>query len=203
VAGPTVVALDIGDPPSAWAGLGFTVAPDGVCRVGAVELRLGADGRGIVGWALGGDGIDGDVDGIRTRWAAPPSGPPGVHPNTALAVDHVVVRSADPRASFAALEAVGMTLRREHVAGSGAGAVVQGFFRHGEAIVEVVGPPRPTAAAPSRLWGLTITVADLDECVRRLGPAAGDAHEAVQAGRRIAAVRRAAGLGAALAFMSP
>lgn len=201
--GPTVVALDLADRPNSWAALGFTVAPAGLCRVGAVELRLGAPGKGIVGWTLSGEYGGEEVDGIPTRWASPASGPAPEHPNTAVSVDHVVLRSADPPASFAALERAGMVLRRERVAGDGDGAIRQGFFRHGEAIVEVVGPRQPAQPGPSRLWGLTLTVADLDECVRRLGEHVGPAHDALQPGRRIAALRREAGLGAALAFMSP
>jgi hypothetical protein len=53
------------------------------------------------------------------------------------------------------------------------------------------------------LWGLVVVVADLDACARDLGPLLGDARPAVQPGRRIATVRREAGLPVALALMTP
>ncbi len=48
-----------------------------------------------------------------------------------------------------------------------------------------------------------MVVADLDACVRELGPLLGAPHDAVQPGRRIATVRREAGMPTALAFMTP
>jgi hypothetical protein len=207
VPGPTVAALRIGGSIDPWRSAGFTVAADGRSRVGAVELRIGGPGQGLLGWTLTGEG-DGDLDGIPTERTAhggggafaPDQSPP--HPNTALSVDHVVVRSSYPQATFAALTDAGMLLRGERVTGAADGRLRQGFFRHGEAIVEVVGPEPPLAPAPSALWGLTVTVADLDACAALLGERLGAIRPAVQPGRRIATVARETGLGVPLAVMS-
>ncbi len=204
--GPTVAALRIGGPIGPWRSVGFAVSEDGRCRVGAVELRIGEPGSGLLGWTLTGDG-EGDLDGIPTErtgeaGVAAHAGDAPPHPNTAVSVDHVVLRSADPRATFAALADAGMLLRGERVAGGEDRRMLQGFFRHGEAIIEVVGPDPPLARAPSALWGLTVTVADIDACAALLGERLGAIRPAVQAGRRIATVARESGLGVPLAVMS-
>jgi hypothetical protein len=203
--GPTVVALRIAGPVDPWREAGFAVADDGRCRIGGVELRLGAPGdRGIVGWTLSGDHPDvaADVAGIPTEWSEPLPAGGEAHPNTAASVDHVVVRTPNASATFEALQTAGMVLRRERVAGEGERQIRQGFFRHGEAIVEVVGPEPPLAPGPSSLWGVTVTVADLDACAALLGPRLGAVHDAVQPGWRIATIDRAAGLGVPVAVMS-
>ncbi len=204
--GPTVAALHVAGPVEPWKAVGFSVDEKDVCRVGAVELRLGRPGTGLVGWTLTGTGSR-EVDGIPTEWVPSagerPGGAAAAHPNTALSVDHVVVRSADAPETFAALSAAGMVLRGERVAGGPDGRVRQGFFRHGEAIVEVVGPEPPLAPAPSTLWGLTVTVADIDACAALLGERLGAIRAAVQPARRIATVRPDAGLRVPLAVMSP
>jgi hypothetical protein len=205
--GPTVAALRIGGSIGPWRSVGFAVGEDGRCRVGAVELRIGQPGSGLLGWTLTGEG-EGDVDGIPTERTGDVGSPAPArdappHPNTAVSVDHVVVRSADPRATFAALGEAGMLLRGERVAGAEDRRLLQGFFRHGEAIVEVVGPDPPLAPAPSTLWGLTVTVADIDACAVLLQERLGPIRPAVQGGRRIATVTRQSGLGVPLAVMSP
>ncbi|MCW3041257.1 MAG: hypothetical protein JWM31_3162, partial [Solirubrobacterales bacterium] len=141
------------------------------------------------------------VDGLPTRWTDEPPAAADRHANTAVGVDHVVLRTDDTGRTFAALEATGMTLRRERTAGEGARALRQGFFRHGEAIVEVVGPLVAAGKRPAALWGLTIRVADLDAAVALLGSAAGVVRDAVQPGRRIVTVRAEATAGLPLAFM--
>ena len=202
MAGPTVAAVRIAGPVRPWRDVGFTPTEDGRIALGAVQLQLGGAGQGIVGWVLTGEG-PAAVDGIPTEWVA--SAAPRTataHPNTAVTLDHVVVRTADPGATFAALGAVGMQLRAQRTAEVGGRAVRQGFFRHGEAIVEVVGPEPPGDPAPSRLWGLTVTVADIEACAALLGLRLGAVRDAVQPGRRIATVARDAGLGVPLAVMS-
>jgi hypothetical protein len=69
------------------------------------------------------------------------------------------------------------------------------FLRLGECILEVF---EGTGAAAG-LWGVVVVVPDLDA----LGPLVGEPRDAVQPGRRIATVRREAGLQTALAFMTP
>jgi hypothetical protein len=56
---------------------------------------------------------------------------------------------------------------------------------------------------PARFWGLAFQVRDLDATCQHLGDKVGEPRDAVQPGRRIATLRREAGLGPAVAFMSP
>ncbi|WP_354702200.1 hypothetical protein DSM112329_02554 [Paraconexibacter sp. AEG42_29] len=112
-----------------------------------------------------------------------------------------MVSTPDTERTFAALKAVGMQLRHERTAGTGSRALRQGFFRHGEAIVEVVGPLQGAGAGPATLWGLTVLVGDLDAAVALLGERAGAVRQAVQPGRRIVTVRGEATGGLPLALM--
>lgn len=211
VPGPAVAALDLALDAAGWRALGFTVDEDGGCRIGATVLRLtGPAGAGaplLPGWELrvpagapGGGGLA-VIDGLPTRWTDVPPGPAGAHPNTATSVDHVVVRTPDTGRTFAALQDAGMQLRRERTAGTGSRALRQGFFRHGEAIVEVVGPLQGAGDGPATLWGITVLAADLDAAVALLGDRAGGVRDAVQPGRRIVTVRAEATGGLPLAFM--
>src|SRR3546814_3100403 len=44
--GVTIDEILVGDPREAWEAAGFTVDPDGTCRIGTVKVRLvGRDGR--------------------------------------------------------------------------------------------------------------------------------------------------------------
>ena len=84
----------------------------------------------------------------------------------------------------------------------------QAFFRIGEPILEVVEAPEGTSVArdldgPARLWGLAFRVEDLDRTAATLGNLVGTPRDAVQPGRRIATLRPEAGLGPAIAFMTP
>lgn len=174
---------------------------DGACRVGTVTLQLGASGDGgIAAWALRGV-AGGSLDGLATVASdAPAREPAPAHPNGAIAVDHVVVTTPDLERTLAALEAAGLELRRVRDAGGGAR---QAFYRLGEAVLEVVGPARPAGDAPAAFWGLALAVDDLDAACARIGALAGAPRDAVQPGRRIATIHRAAGLGTALALLSP
>src|SRR5947199_148861 len=88
------------------------------------------------------------------------------------------------------------------------GAPGQAFFRLGEVILEVIQMP-PAAVeraggedAPTRLWGLALN-AHLERALAALAPHVGEAHAAVQQGRRIATLRRSADLAVPVALMSP
>jgi hypothetical protein len=203
VPGPALVALDLAGPPERWVAFGLSVA-DEVAQLGDVTLRFGGEGKGLIAWSLRGTGAA-SLDGIATEWLPNPVVPsaPSEHPLGAVAIDHVVVATPDPPRTFAAFEAAGLVLRREAAAGSAEHPVIQGFFRHGEAIVEVVGPRAPDGTGPARLWGLTLVVADLDAACTRLGDHATPPKDAVQPGRRIASVRRSAGLPVPVALMTP
>jgi hypothetical protein len=194
---PEVESLSIADPPEAWEALGFSVDGSGCCAVGGVRLRLGCTGRGIVGWSLRGVRGD-DLDGLRTRRSSPDAEPPEPveHPLGATAVDHVVALTDDLDRTTAKLRAAGLDFRRTRDAGGG---FRQAFFVVGPCLLELGGP----ADGPPRFWGLTLVVRDLDAAAARLGPLLGDVKPAVQPGRRIATLRREAGLSVPLALMTP
>ena len=192
---PAIEELEIADGAAAWSAAGFDVE-DGVCAVSRVRLRLTGKGavRGIVGWTLG--------NGEPAAVPAPP------HPNGAVALDHVVMLSPRLDRTVAELEQQGFDLRRVREGPTPGGSTRQAFFRAGEPILEVVQAPEGTSVArdpegQARLWGLAFIVEDLDESARRLGELLGTPRDAVQPGRRIATVRPAAGLGPAVAFMTP
>ena len=191
---PSIDALEIADEPTAWSAAGFDVE-GGECRVSRVTLRLSGRGerRGIVGWTLGDE---------------PSAEPAGVHPNGVAQIDHVVMLTPDLDRTVAELEAQGFDLRRTRDAPTPGGSTRQAFFRAGEPILEVVLAPKGSSVArdpsgPARLWGLAFGVDDLERTARSLGDLLGAPRDAVQPGRRIATLRAEAGLGPAIAFMSP
>jgi hypothetical protein len=115
-------------------------------------------------------------------------------------IDHVVVNTPDLARTFAALGEAGLDLRRvrEH-----SETLHQGFFRMGEVILEVIGPPEPAGEEPARFWGLVAAVPDVDELVAGAEPGLfGEPRAAVQQGRRIVTVAREAGLSVPLAFLT-
>lgn len=195
---PELIALRLADAPEAWAGLGFCVR-DSELALGGVRLRLGAPGRGIVGWTLTGIDSAADIDGLPTEALAADPPVQATHPNGAVGLDHVVVTTTAFDRTAAALEAAGIPLRRTITA---PGGNRMGFRRLGPAILEVVESPDSTAAA-ARFWGLVVVVADLDALASRLGDRLGQIRDAVQPGRRIATLRESGGLGQAVAFMTP
>ncbi len=83
------------------------------------------------------------------------------------------------------------------------GGFRQGFRRLGPAILELVEARGEDPGGPARFWGLVVIVPDLDVLKAQLGELLGTPTEAVQAGRRIATVRKSAGLWTRLAFMTP
>jgi hypothetical protein len=182
----------VGEGPERWSRLGFAVQEDGSACVGGLRIATGGDALAVRAAGLELERPDGLV--ITTTGEAPATA--AAHPNGALAVDHVVALTDDLDRTSAALEAAGAPLRRRAEPRPG---TPMAFHRLGELIVEVV----QTGARPSALWGLVVTVGDLDACARLLGPLLGAPREAVQPGRQIATVRPEAGLTAALALITP
>lgn len=212
---PTIDALDVADDAAGWTEAGFTVTDDGTCRIGSVRVRLlgrDDDRRGIVGWSLRDvpDGwTDDTIDGFPTRTTQEPPAAPAEHPNGATHIDHLVLLAPHAGRAVAAIEATGLSVRRrrDHVTAEGQHAR-QVFFRLGEVILEVVSPaeePAPgSEPGPSRAFGLTLTVDDIDSLAERLGSRLGPVRPAVQPGRHIATLRhRDLGLTTAIAFMTP
>jgi catechol 2,3-dioxygenase-like lactoylglutathione lyase family enzyme len=207
-----VVTLDelrVADAPVAWEACGFAVDGE-VCVVGDTRIRFmggEADG-GIVGWTL--RGLESlDLDGLpasRSEQSPPPEAP--AHPNGVTGLDHVVAISSDLDRTVAALTAAGLDLRRIREEPTPAGAPRQAFFRLGSAILEVVQePPEATERAggdrPAFFWGLAFVAPDLEQTVGFLGDRVSEVRDAVQPGRRIATLRRSAGLSVPIALMAP
>jgi len=192
---PTIAELVVGDEPSSWQRLGFAI-DDGRTTIGTTTVVLDGGGGGLRSWALR-DAPATKIDGLETRAADGATREPGAHPNGAVRIDHVVVNTPDLQRTFAALQSAGLDLRRvrEH-----SDTLHQGFFRLGEVILEVV--ENPQAEGPARFWGITLAVADIDRCAELMGEKLGEVHDAVQPGRRIATVRREAGLGVPVALIT-
>lgn len=208
----------LADHPAAWSALGFAVEDDR-CRIGSVELRFVSAGSGepeaadtgaagILAWSLR-DIQTTNLDGLPTTLSERPLDPVApAHPNGVCAIDHIVAISPDLDRSVAALRAAGMDLRRVREEPTPAGAPRQAFFRLGREILEVIQEPAEAIARGGgrerslRFWGLALVVEDLDRTAAQLAPHAGDVRPAVQPGRRIATLRRSAGLAVPLALMS-
>jgi hypothetical protein len=207
---PTIAEITIADDPDRWESLGFSVSA-GARGLGAVRVELTGTGagRGIVSWSLR-DVASTELDGLPTAaYKQPPAGDPPGHPNGIVGIDHVVAMSPHLNRSVSALRAAGLDLRRIREQPTPAGAPRQAFFRLGEVILEVVQEPAQVLAAraegadgPARFWGLALLSDDLQETVARLGEHASEIRPAVQPGRRIATLRRSAGLAVPVALMS-
>jgi hypothetical protein len=202
-----ISTLVVADPPSAWASLGFCVEGDGTV-VGGVSHHLDPSSghRGITQWEVAGIGLDGrDLDGLPTRVVESPSdaAAPVSHRNGVVAIDHLVIATPDHERTVAAFEAAGLQLLRTRRTDTYGAPMVQGFFRLGPVIVEVIGQAGAVSEGPARFFGLALTVTDLDATARYLGSRLHPAKDAVQPGRRIATLDRGAGVRTALAFMSP
>ncbi|HZV74352.1 MAG TPA: hypothetical protein VFF79_11605 [Conexibacter sp.] len=207
----TIDELTIADEPATWAGLGFAVSGD-VCCVGGVRIQLAGRtaGRGLVSWTLGGV-ASGDLDGLTTQHAEGPTAegdPPSPHPNGIATLDHVVAITPVLDRTVQVLQAAGLDLRRIREEPTPAGAPRQAFFRLGPVILEVVQEPDEAIERaggtdhPAFFWGLAFKVPDLDATVAHLGEHSSPARPAVQPGRRIATLRRSAGLAVPVALMT-
>lgn len=207
--GPTLDELRIGDDPEAWRACGFRVDGE-VSVVGETRIRLLGDGagKGFAGWSLR-EVAATDLDGLRTeRSDAPPPAACPAHPNGVVGLDHVVAISSDLDRTVAVLQGAGLDLRRLREEPTPAGAPRQAFFRLGGVVLEVVQAPeeaieRTGGDRPAFFWGLAFVAPDLDATVASLGDRAGEIRDAVQPGRRIATLRRSAGLAVPVALMTP
>jgi hypothetical protein len=214
MAAATIDELTLSGSPSRWAALGFNVA-DGAISLGEVTVRFAEaqGGGGIVGWSLR-DLKSTALDGLpTTRSEQPIGGVAGAahvaeHANGVMAIDHIVAMSPDLGRTVAALRVAGLDLRRIREQPTPAGAPRQAFFRLGREILEVVQEPDEAVARrggpdrPASFWGVALLAEDLERTVAALGPHVGSIRAAVQPGRRIATVGRAAGLSVPVALMS-
>lgn len=205
----TLDELTVADEPEVWRRCGFEVEGD-VCVVDEVRIRFAPEeGKGgLTGWSLG-DVESVELDGLPTmRSDIPPPGEAPTHPNGITALDHVVAISSDLDRTVAALEAAGLDLRRIREEPTPAGAPRQAFFRLGVPILEVVQePPEATERhggdRPAFFWGLAFTAPDLEATVAYLGERSSEIRPAVQPGRRIATLRRSAGISVPGALITP
>jgi glyoxalase/bleomycin resistance protein/dioxygenase superfamily protein len=206
---PTLDELTVTDAPQAWRDCGFQVDDD-VCVVGDTRIRLAAgDGaKGLTGWSLR-EVEATELDGLRTVRSdrSPPDEQP-THPNGVTGLDHVVAISSNLDRTVASLQRAGLDLRRIREEPTPAGAPRQAFFRLGEVILEVVQAPREAIERtggdrPAFFWGLAFVVPDLDATVDSLGERVGEIRDAIQPGRRIATLRRSAGLSLPVALTTP
>jgi hypothetical protein len=198
----------VADDTRAWEACGFRVE-SGLCEVGGVRLRLdpGASGRGIVGWSVRGV-AGGELDGLPTSPSELPPASGSEHPNGALSVDHVVAFTPALERTTDALRTAGLDFRRLREGPTPGGAERQSFFRMGEVVLEVIEAPAGSRLSqrpdgPARLWGIAFLVHDLERPASVLGERLGRPRNAVQPGRRIAPLRKQAGLGPAIAFITP
>ena len=207
--------LVIADEPATWAALGFAPGGDGTLALGGLRIRLAGrnensaarelrvagllrdrpDGLPIV--AAGDESSAGDEPTADSATIAAahdrPAAAAGVHPNGALAIDHVVVFTDDRDRTAAARAAAGGAERRRGEPPQLPAPMA--FVRFGELVAEVA-----QAGGPPRFWGLTVVVPDVNGLA---GALLGSARPAVQPGRRIVTVSRAAGLSVALALITP
>jgi hypothetical protein len=206
---PTLDELTVADPPAAWETCGFEVEGDS-CVVGETRLRLAPmDGaKGLISWSLS-ELVSEELDGLATsRSDRPPPLERVAHPNGVTALDHVVAISSDLDRTVAALRTAGLDLRRIREEPTPAGAPRQAFFRLGEPILEVVQAPdeaieRTGGDRPAFFWGLAFVAPDIEATVASLGDRVSEVRDAVQPGRRIATLRRSAGLSLPVALITP
>jgi hypothetical protein len=175
---------------------------------------------GLVSWSLrelerAALSPEGELDGLPTTISVRSVPEPApAHPNGVVAIDHIVAASPDLDRSVAVLQAAGIDLRRVREQPTPAGAPRQAFFRLGQEILELIQEPEEVVASsrkgehaggrdrPARFWGLALLVEDIDRCAEQLVGNISEVRPAVQPGRRIASVRRSAGLALPLALMS-
>jgi len=196
---PVLSEIRLAADPAAWAAAGFDVDEP----VGGVGLSFVAGEGGIVDLALTEVRAAG-IDGLATRVGPVPADTSAVHPNGVSGIDHVVVLTPQLGRTTQALEGEGIRLRRNREGETGGGGVrKQAFFRLGRPILEVVEAHELNSEEAARFWGITFVTEDLDAAAELLGDRLGGVKDAVQPGRRIATVRREAGLGLPVALISP
>jgi hypothetical protein len=204
----------LADEAQAWSDLGLV--PDGTFdisyealtpfRRGLVALGVCSDDETLSPVTLDVDGVEVQMMG---REANRVGGSGTTEPDTVqnrtgaidrMGLDHVVVLTDDLDRTCGAVEgALGAPRRRVRAAGGG---VRQGFHRLGPTLLEIVESPRHEPG-PARLWGIAVTVEDLDATAARLGTErCRPPRPAVQPGRRIATLTREAGVATIVALMS-
>lgn len=205
---PTLDELTVADRPDSWLACGFKLCGD-TFVVGDTRIRLDRSGarQGLSSWSLR-DIASTELDGLTTtRSDRCPPGERATHSNGVTALDHVVAITPELDRTIGALQRAGLLLRRIREEPTPAGAPRQAFFRLGAVILEVVQEPpeaieRRGGERSAFFWGLAFTAPDLDASVASLGDRVDEIRAAVQPGRRIATLRRSAGLGMPVALIT-
>ena len=201
---PSIVELHIGDEPQVWKNLGFRVE-NKRCRVGTIDLVFdqGSKGPGIHSWVLQnaespnfGSIKTMSQDFISTELALD-------HPNGCFGIDHVVLRVPEFGRGRIALEQIGALVGEPEAISKSGPTILRSAVNMGEVVVELIGPEQLDPIASWALWGLVMSVREVDECAKLLGPAVGKVKPAVQKNKCITTVRKEAGASAAIAFLGP
>ena len=186
--------------------------------------------RGVLGWGISGVGESresiGDtielIDGIATTSLSgrrPDVGenaislsglPPdigenasGLHPNGVYEIDHLVITTSSTPRTVAAFSELGLERRGDRTVNHAGDAVDMTFLWAGETLLEIAGPASPdNDGKPARIAGLAYATSDIDAAAALLGDRMTMPKDAVQPGRRIAAVRKDVGSTVPIAFMS-
>lgn len=194
--------LIVGDEASVWEALGFTVA-DNRCRVGHVDVVFDPSvGKGIRRWTLVGEGPE-QLEGVPTEWSTDPLEPTGVHPNGIYEIDHVVLTTPDIQRTIDTMASVAVPALRTRETDTYGAPMMQVFFKLGQPILELIGPKEPAGEQPARFFGLAFTADDLELTGKAMGGALHASKDAVQPGRRIATLDKAAGSTIAITIMTP
>ena len=210
--------LEVRDSLSSWQESGFRSTRSNTIRFPHCDVNIRFDvvpedneRRGIVGFGLSQGGVqrgDEKLDGI-PYWNVENEEKACeeiVHPNGAMYVDSIVLKSSDWRETDRALVEKGFVRRR--VRDDVYAGITLVFYRadSGGPIIEVISPSKVASDAPpkpSYLWGLMFAVRDIDETHELLTPiGVSDIRNAVQKNRRIFTLKHP-GVATSLAFISP
>ena len=200
-----LVSLHVGGARESWQQLGLTFT-GATSRLGDVALVVEGETPGLLDWTLSADRDDTvSLDGITTHLVSRDPGPPsvsdGIGPTVGIRLDHVVINTDDGERTSSALEDVlGAELRRVRDVGRG---VFQRFHVLDNTVLEIVSGPHVERQG-SHLWGMVLSVADIDSLFDHVGPdAMTPPKQAVQKGRLISTIRANVGLGVPFAVMTP
>jgi hypothetical protein len=178
------------------------VVDDGAAYVSGVRHQLGGEAPGIRDWSMRNLEAT-ELDGSAFGMPAADFKPTPDHPNGVVSLDHLVISTPDMGRTIESFESAGIELRRTRPTGTAEAPTQQAFFKVGEVILEVVGSRVSAKPGSLRFFGLAWTVGDHDEKATVRGDRLRPAKDAVQPGRRIATLDRAAGSTVSMAFMTP
>ena len=203
---------EIAESAELWRELGFFVGEGGSCWIGGVEHRLVGTHetrRGVVGWGISelAESIA-LIDGLATVVADPSCVRDTEiavdHPNGVYEIDHLVITTSSTPRTVAAFTELGLERRGDRTVNHAGDAVDLTFLWAGQTLLEIAGPAAPDdGGKPARIAGLAYSTSDIDDTSALLGDRMTEPKDAVQPGRRIAAVRKEVGSTVPIAFMTP